>query len=153
MRPSFRRGTQSTRKAARDLLHELPSFLKLLYRLLRDSRVQRADKLLFAAVAAYVVAPADLVPDFLGMFGLVDDLYLLGLALGRLLTRAGPDLLLQHWDGNPRSLGYLVEGVEQLGEMLPGPIRGMLRGTAAETPGGALDEDPEATIDTRRPLL
>lgn len=127
----------AARRAARGLIRELPSFLKLLYRLLRDRRVARADKLLFAAVTAYVVAPLDLVPDFMGVFGLVDDLYLLGLALGRLLTRAGPELLLEHWDGNPRSLGYLIDGVDQLGEMLPEPIRKALRGAAGDEAGSA----------------
>jgi uncharacterized membrane protein YkvA (DUF1232 family) len=118
----------ASRRAARSLLRELPSFLKLLYRLLRDSRVPAADRVLFGLVTAYVLAPVDLVPDVFGVFGFVDDLYLLGLALARLLARAGPAVLLEHWDGNPRSLGYLIEGVEQLGEMLPAPIRRILRG-------------------------
>lgn len=133
-----RRG-RARRKAARDLLRELPSFLKLLYRLLRDPRVGRAEKLLFAGVTAYVLAPLDLVPDVFGVFGFVDDLYLLGLVLGRLLSRAGPDLLLEHWDGNPRALGYLIDGVEQLGDMLPEPVRRLLRGAAEEG-----DEDAAA---------
>jgi uncharacterized membrane protein YkvA (DUF1232 family) len=133
------------RRAARGLLRELPSFLKLLYRLVRDARVPRADKLLLALATAYVLAPADLVPDVLGVFGLVDDLYLLGLVLGRLLDRAGPDVLLEHWDGNPRALGYLVEGVDQLGAMLPAPIRRALHRTAAEP------EDAEDAEDTPEP--
>ena len=114
------------RREAGKLIRELPNLLKLLFRLLRDARVPRADKLLFGAVIAYVIAPADLLPDFLGFLGLIDDLYLLGVALGRLLARSGADLLLEHWDGDPRSLGYLIEGVEELGRMLPEPVRRLL---------------------------
>lgn len=128
---------RASRRAARGLLRELPSFLKLLYRLLRDARVPAADRILFGLVTAYVLTPVDLVPDVFGVFGYVDDLYLLGLALARLLARAGPDVLLEHWDGNPRSLGYLIEGVEQLGEMLPARVRRILRGAterSAEVP-------------------
>lgn len=115
---------------ARSLLRELPNVLKLLFRLIRDARVPTADKLLFGFAMAYVLTPADLLPDFLGFLGVVDDLYLVALALGRLLARAGEDVLLEHWEGNPRSLGYLVEGVDQLGDMLPRPIRRFLRATA-----------------------
>jgi uncharacterized membrane protein YkvA (DUF1232 family) len=116
------------RKSAVKLLRELPNLVKLLVRLLRDARVSRLDRLLFGAVIAYVLLPADLLPDFLGVLGLTDDLYLIGLALNRLFARAGADVLLEHWDGNPRALGYLLEGVEEVGALLPARIRSALRG-------------------------
>jgi uncharacterized membrane protein YkvA (DUF1232 family) len=126
--PSLRRGRrQSRRKTAVNLLRELPSFLKLLVRLLRDARVSRLDRMLFSSVIAYVLLPLDLLPDFLGVLGLTDDLFLIGLALNRLFGRAGPDLLLEHWDGNPRALGYLLEGVEEIGALLPRYLRSALR--------------------------
>ena len=131
------------RREARRLLRELPNFLKLLVRLLRDGRVPPVDKLLFGAVLAYILMPADLLPDVLGPFGMMDDLYLLGLSLSRLLARAGNDTLLEHWDGNPRALGYLVEGVEQLGEMLPRPIRNALRRTARAPEHDDEETDPD----------
>ncbi len=45
-----------------------------------------------------------------------------------LLSRAGPDLLLEHWDGDPGALAILVEGVEDIGSMLPHRVRRLLRG-------------------------
>lgn len=116
------------RKSAVKLLRELPNLVKLLVRLMRDARVSKLDRLLFGAVIAYVLLPADLLPDFLGFLGLTDDLYLIGLALNRLFSRAGADVLLEHWDGNPRALGYLMEGVEEVGALLPAGIRNALRG-------------------------
>ena len=41
---------------------------------------------------------------------------------------SAPDVLLEHWDGNPRALGYLMEGVEEVGALLPAGIRNALRG-------------------------
>jgi hypothetical protein len=35
---------------------------------------------------------------------------------------------LRHWDGNPAALGYLVEGVNELGVMLPDGVRRALVG-------------------------
>ncbi|HSJ26238.1 MAG TPA: YkvA family protein [Longimicrobiales bacterium] len=116
------------RNLARALMRELPSLFRLVFRLMRDPAVPRFDKLLFAAVAVYMVTPLDLVPDVLGPMGWIDDFYLLGLALGRLVTGAGPDRLLRHWDGDPHTLGFLVEGVEDLGDSLPDRIQRGLRG-------------------------
>ena len=127
--PRIRIGrTRGRRKSAVKLLRELPNLIKLLVRLLRDARVSKLDRLLFGAVIAYVLLPADMLPDFLGLLGLTDDLYLIGLALNRLFARAGADVLLEHWDGNPRALGYLLEGVEEVGALLPAGIRRALRG-------------------------
>ncbi len=126
--PRIRVGRRkSRRKTVVKLLRELPNFLKLLVRLLRDARVAKLDRILFTTVIAYVLLPVDLLPDFLGMLGLTDDLFLIGLALNRLFSRAGADLLLEHWDGNPRALGYLVEGVEEIGALLPPYLRTALR--------------------------
>lgn len=116
------------RKSAVKLLREFPNLIKLLVRLLRDARVSKMDRVLFGGVIAYVLLPADLLPDFLGVLGLTDDLYLIGLSLNRLFSRAGADILLEHWDGNPRALGYLLEGVEEVGALLPARIRSALRG-------------------------
>lgn len=108
---------------ARALVRELPNLFRLVFRLLRDPRVPALNKALFGAVAVYMLTPVDLIPDFLGVFGWVDDLYLLGLALGRLMASAGPNALLKHWEGDPAALGWLVEGVEEMGGMLPQKVQ------------------------------
>lgn len=113
------------------MIRNLPNFLRLLIGLVRDSRVPRIDKALFGFILVYVLAPADLIPDFLWILGLVDDVYLIGLGLSRLLSRASPDVLLEHWAGDPRQLGFLVEQVDSVGRLLPKSIRGALARVAA----------------------
>lgn len=83
---------------------ELPRFLRLLWGLIADGRVATSDKLLVGAAIAYVVMPADLVPDFIPFLGQVDDVYLLILALRRLMRNAGRAVLLSHWTGDPARL-------------------------------------------------
>jgi uncharacterized membrane protein YkvA (DUF1232 family) len=123
-----RRRRNSRRDMVRSLLRELPNLFRLVFRLMRDPEIARLDKLLFGAVAVYMLTPLDLIPDVLGALGWVDDMYLLGLALGRLMVSAGPERLLTHWSGDPRTLGYLVEGVDELGAGLPARIRRGLQG-------------------------
>lgn len=110
------------------LIKQLPNLLRLVYNLFTDARVPVLDKALFATVIAYVIAPFDLLPDWLGMFGLTDDFYLVGLTLSRLLRSASPDLLLEHWRGSPKALGYIIESIEEVGARLPAGVRNILRG-------------------------
>lgn len=83
---------------------ELPRFLKLLWGLVSDPRVAVVDKLLVAGAIAYIVMPVDLIPDFIPFLGEVDDVYLLVLALRRLMQNAGRAVLLSHWTGDPAEL-------------------------------------------------
>ncbi len=128
----LKRRRPTPRGLARSLVRELPKFLKLIVRLMRDARVSMGDRMLFGGVLVYVLTPVDLIPDFLVGLGLVDDLYLIGLALARLLGRAGHDVLIEHWDGNPEQLGYFMEAVEDLGRLLPRGVRRVLGGAVRE---------------------
>ena len=96
--------------ARRTVIHyikQLPQYLRLLGGLISDPRVALVDKLLVAGAMAYIVMPIDLVPDFIPFFGEIDDLYLLVLALQRLVANAGRVVLLDHWIGNPSDLADL----------------------------------------------
>jgi uncharacterized membrane protein YkvA (DUF1232 family) len=88
-------------------MKELPNFLRLLGGLLTDRRVSNTDKLLVAGAIGYILLPMDIVPDFIPFLGEIDDLFLLVLALQRLIANAGRAVLEDHWMGDPRSLRSL----------------------------------------------
>jgi uncharacterized membrane protein YkvA (DUF1232 family) len=88
-------------------IKQLPQYLRLLGGLISDPRVALVDKLLVAGAMAYIVMPIDFIPDFIPFFGEIDDLYLLVLALQRLVANAGRVVLLDHWVGNPGDLADL----------------------------------------------
>lgn len=88
-------------------LKDLPNFLRLLGGLLADKRVAVTDKLLVAGAVAYILLPLDVVPDFVPFLGEVDDLFILVLAIQRLIANAGRSILLEHWMGEPSDLGTL----------------------------------------------
>ena len=93
-----------------EALRLLPNLVKLVYRLLRDSRVPVRGRAFALAALAYVVSPVDLVPDFIPGLGQTDDLFVVVLALHHLLRRAGDDVVAEHWDGSGEVLD-LVDGV------------------------------------------
>ena len=85
-------------------ISEIPNFLRLLYGLITDSRVNAVDKLVVAGAIAYILLPVDLIPDFVPFIGEVDDVFLLILALQRLISNAGRAVVQAYWPGDPSDL-------------------------------------------------
>lgn len=88
-------------------ISEIPNFLRLLYGLITDARVNSVDKLVVAGAIAYILLPLDIIPDFVPFLGEVDDVFLLILALQRLITNAGRSVLHDYWAGDPDELSAL----------------------------------------------
>lgn len=110
-RPLRRKSARHPRTGAKRTLlgtiRQIPSYLRLLAGLLVDRRVGSLDKLLVGAAIAYILAPVDLLPDFVPFLGEVDDVFLLVTALQRLIGNAGRRVLVDHWRGDPAELGDL----------------------------------------------
>ena len=115
------------REAIKRLVRDIPAFVKLLGRLARDPRVSKVDKAIVVATLGYILMPADFVPDVIPFLGQVDDIYLLALALDRLLNNAGIDVLLEHWDGDERSLETALLALDKAGSFLPDQVRALVR--------------------------
>jgi uncharacterized membrane protein YkvA (DUF1232 family) len=109
------------------IVRDVPSFIKLFGRLARDPRVSTVDKAVVAAVLVYLVAPVDLIPDWVvPVVGQLEDVYLLALALSRLVNNAGVDVLMDHWEGDPASLEAALGALDRAGSVLPGPLQALL---------------------------
>lgn len=133
---SYRFGRARVRDAATTLLRQAPAVLRLFGRLLTDPRVSVIDRGLVAAVIAYVVSPFDLIPDFLSVIGVIDDLFLMGLALDRLLMRAPAQVVEEHWVGTPEGLDAVTAELQAIGDALPNAIRSVLHGRVADNAWG-----------------
>ena len=80
----------------RALLFHLPNFLRLFWRLLKDSRVGLAPKLLLLGMLAYVIVPFDFLPDFIPPLGQLDDLLVIFLGLKGFVRLCPPDVVREH---------------------------------------------------------
>jgi uncharacterized membrane protein YkvA (DUF1232 family) len=110
-------------------IRQLPHYVRLLFGLLTDSRVAAVDKLLVVGAIAYIVTPVDFIPDFIPFLGEVDDVYLLVMALQRLIANAGRVVLLDHWGGEVADLAdlRLQQVLAAAAFFLPRRIRRRLR--------------------------
>ena len=73
-----------------DLIRRLPTYIRLVWALIRDSRVPAQQKLILVGIGAYLVFPIDLIPDFIPVIGYLDDLILVPLGI-LLVLRMLPD--------------------------------------------------------------
>ncbi|MEO7384293.1 MAG: DUF1232 domain-containing protein [Novosphingobium sp.] len=84
----------------------------------RDPRVPLHAKLLAGLVAGYALSPIDLIPDFIPIVGLLDDLLLVPLGIWLVLRLIPPELLAelrlaareQKWPGPARKAALLIVG-------------------------------------------
>ena len=116
-------GRIELRRLAADAATTLPNMAKLLWRLLRDPRVPRRTKMVVGAAVAYVASPIDLIPEFIPVIGLADDLLLMTFAIHHIVEVAGEDIVLEHWDGS-RDLLELVRSVlDVASDFVPARLR------------------------------
>ncbi|MBI4617908.1 MAG: DUF1232 domain-containing protein [Planctomycetes bacterium] len=58
----------------------------------RDPRTPRAAKILIVCVVAYAASPIDLIPDFIPVLGLLDDLVLVPLGITLAIRMTPPEV-------------------------------------------------------------
>lgn len=116
-------GRTELRRLAADAASTLPNLAKLLWRLLRDPRVPRRTKLVVGGAVAYAASPVDLVPDFIPVVGVADDMLVLAFAVHHIVEVAGEEIVLEHWDGS-RDLLELVRSIlDVASDFVPARLR------------------------------
>jgi uncharacterized membrane protein YkvA (DUF1232 family) len=93
---------------AKELVTLLPNLVRLFRGLLGDPRVPRGSKALLLLGAVWLASPIDLIPEFLPGIGGIDDAIVASLVLRHLVRRAGPEVVREHWHGDPRTIGLIL---------------------------------------------
>lgn len=78
------------------LIIKLPTYSRMVWGLMRDSRTPIGLKAILAAALAYVVLPVDLIPDAIPIFGQADDLTVLLLTLDLFIQNAPAEVRAEH---------------------------------------------------------
>lgn len=97
-----------------DYLLVIPDIVALIYRLLKDSRVNTKTKLSIAAAISYIAVPSDLIPDKIPFVGKIDDLAIIFFALNRIATEVPIEVILENWSGKNELVYVLKNGLDYL---------------------------------------
>jgi uncharacterized membrane protein YkvA (DUF1232 family) len=79
-----------------DIARRLPTYARLIWGLARDPRVPTQQKLVLGGIAAYLVFPIDIIPDFIPVIGELDDLAVLIFGLDWFIRNAPADVVEEH---------------------------------------------------------
>ena len=124
------RRVDGLRAFAREVGLAVPNLAKLLGRLAVDDRVPAGSKRLAGFVAAYLVSPIDLIPDFVPLLGSADDVLVAAYTLNHLINTAGESVVREHWDGSDQSLDVILDVVSTAAALVPRPVRNALTAVA-----------------------
>jgi uncharacterized membrane protein YkvA (DUF1232 family) len=68
-----------------------------------DERIPERDKKVVLAMLALVISPFDIIPDWIPVFGLMDDMVLIALILDYFFNVLDQDILLSHYPWGMKS--------------------------------------------------
>jgi uncharacterized membrane protein YkvA (DUF1232 family) len=110
-----------------EFVQAIPATGRLVYRVLRDDRVDEKRRAVAMASLGYVLLPFDLIPDRIPLIGKIDDVVVVAAAFQALFEAAGDEVLAEHWEGSEGGLEALLSLVEMVGGFMPRQGRRLLR--------------------------
>lgn len=114
---------EATSERIKEWVKAIPNLGKLFWKLARDPRVPTKNKILFGAVAAYLVVPFDVVPDWIPGLGQLDDLVLLVVALDVMINHVEEEIVAEHWEGDVEVLDSIKKGLGTATRFVPERVR------------------------------
>ena len=141
LRDKLRHWTQKRRIPQQQLEYLLaaPDLFVLLSRLALDPRVSPRAKAKVATGLVYFLSPMDLVPDFLGPVGFLDDVVVAAYIVYTIceeLNALDPSILQEHWEGEGDALGRVTDIVARAEDVLGKGLRFVVYGLRGLRPGG-----------------
>ncbi|EJP6472698.1 DUF1232 domain-containing protein [Clostridium botulinum] len=88
----------------------IPDITVLLYRLLKDKRVDVKTKTLVVSVLSYIVSPIDIIPSFIPFIGKIDDFAVVFFGLNKIIEEVPEEIILENWEGKGNII-FLVKQV------------------------------------------
>lgn len=112
----------------KELLLLLPNLARLVGRLLADPCVPGTAKVALGAMAAYLVSPVDLIPDFIPFIGYLDDALLVAIVLDGLLNHLDRELVAKHWPGDRETLDRTAAVARRFAAWVPARMKAKVFG-------------------------
>jgi uncharacterized membrane protein YkvA (DUF1232 family) len=109
------------------LLQRAPLYARLLVELARDDRVPWSRKAMLGIAVAYIVAPIDVIPDFIPFISRFDDVMVTIIALDLFLDGVPRDLMIERMYALGIDGRELERDLEAARRLLPTPVRSLAR--------------------------
>ena len=112
---------RSPGQSVADLGRVFPSALRLAIALYRDRTLPRSLRWRMRIALIYNLVPINIIPDFVPVIGLLDNVLVLAWALRSSVRIAGPEVVSAHWKGTQAALHALYRALRLPGQPLHEP--------------------------------
>lgn len=99
---------------------ELLNFLKAVS---SDPRIPERDKAVLLAMIALIISPFDIIPDWIPVFGMLDDLAILAVVCDYIFNHLDQELLLSHWPWGMKSYTRVRKAARLIAMATPAGVR------------------------------
>ena len=102
-----------------DYVFILPDLYALAFRLMKDRRVSRRDKILIGVTFGYPLLPFDILSDKIPLFGKLDDLALIFFGANHIMKKIPTPILVKNWQGDMKTLKLLRDNIGTFASFTP----------------------------------
>ncbi len=81
----------------------LKNLLKFLQDVAHDPRIPESDKKKLLVMIALIVSPVDIIPDWIPVIGVMDDMVLIGIVMDYFFNHLDSEILLSHYPWGMKS--------------------------------------------------
>lgn len=102
---------RSPGESVADMARVFPAALRLTAALYRDRALPNSVRWRIRIALIYNIVPINIIPDFIPVIGLLDNVVVLAWALRSTVRIAGPDAVVRHWRSTPAALSALYRAL------------------------------------------
>ena len=110
-------------RVVKELAALVPRMMGIVRALAADPLVPRPAKVALLALAVYLMSPLDLLPDFIPVLGLADDILLAAVVIDGVLGLVDRAVLLRYWPGGASSLDSTAAIASRIARLVPRRVR------------------------------
>ena len=103
-----------------EFLKKLGKFLK---DVAQDERIPDRDKAVLTAMLALIVSPVDIIPDWIPVIGVMDDMVLAAIILDYICNVLDDEVLLRHYPWGMKSYVRIKKGARIIAALTPSVIK------------------------------
>lgn len=103
-----------------NFIRKISQFIK---EVAHDPRIPSRDKKIVLALLALIISPMDIIPDWIPIIGLLDDLVLLALVLDYFFEVLDQDILLSHYPWSMKSYTWVRRSSRVITRLTPQSLK------------------------------
>jgi uncharacterized membrane protein YkvA (DUF1232 family) len=88
-----------------------------------DSRIPDRDKRVLLILLALIASPIDIIPDWIPIFGMLDDIVIIAIVMDYLFNQLDQEILLSHYPWGMKSYLRIRRVARVIAILTPGVIK------------------------------